>query len=156
MSEKLDKFDIQILDSLQQDSSLSMDELAQRARLSRNACWRRMKRLEEDGYIRGRVVLLDPEKLGCGLSAFVMIRASSHDPGWMRRFDRAVNALPQIVSAHRMAGDLDYILRVRLCDVAAYDEFYKDLIGRVPLLDISASFVMEDIKETTALPLPLP
>ncbi len=156
MPDELDTFDIRILGELQRDATLAMDALAERVHLSRNACWRRIKRLEAEGVIRGRVVLLDPARLGCGLTAIVLIRASAHDPDWMARFDRAVRLMPEIVGAHRMTGELDYLLKVRVADVAAYDAFYKDLIRRVPVLDISASFVMEDIKETTALPLPDP
>jgi Lrp/AsnC family transcriptional regulator len=130
-----------------------MDELSERVALSRNACWRRIRVLEEAGVIRGRVALLDPAAVGLGLSVIVMIRTNRHDADWMAQFDRAVRALPEIVGAHRMTGDLDYILRVRVADVPAYDAFYKRLIARVPLSDVSASFVMEDIKDTTALPL---
>lgn len=110
--------------------------------------------METAGVIRGRVALVDPAAVGCGLTVFVMVRTNQHEPGWMGRFDRAVRALPQVVGAYRVTGDLDYILRVRIADVADYDRFYKDLTARVPLSDVSASFVMEEIKETTAVPLP--
>lgn len=153
MSADLDDIDRRILSALQRDATLSMDALAEAAGLSRNACWRRMRRMEEAGVIRGRVVLLDPAQVGCPLQAFVMVRTKSHDAAWMESFNRAIAILPEIVGAHRMSGDLDYVLRVRVADVPAYDAFYKKLIARVPLSDISASFVMEDIKDTTALPL---
>lgn len=153
MSADLDAIDLRILDTLQKDASFSMDQVADAVHLSRNACWRRIKRLEAEGVIRGRVALLDPVALGCPLTAVVLIRASAHEPEWLVKFERAVAALPQIVAAHRMAGDVDYILKVRVADMPAYDRLYKDLTARVPLLDISASFVMEDIKDTTALPL---
>lgn len=149
----LDSIDLKILAALQKDATLSMDALAESAGLSRNACWRRMRQMEEGGVIRGRVVLLDPVALGCALQAFVMVRTNQHDAGWMQKFDRAIRILPEIVGAHRMSGDLDYVLRVRVADVPAYDRFYKKLISMVPLSDISASFVMEDIKDTTELPL---
>ena len=153
MTMNLDDIDRKILSALQRDATLSMDALAERAGLSRNACWRRMRQMEEAGVIRGRVVLLDPALVGCALQVFVMVRTNSHDAAWMEKFDRAVRILPEIVGAHRMAGDLDYVLRVRVADVPAYDALYKKLIALVPLSDISASFVMEDIKDTTELPL---
>jgi len=150
----IDNFDIRILEILQTDASTSMDDLADHVNLSRNACWRRVKRLEQDGVIRVRVALLDPDALDCALTAIVMLKASAHAADWIARFNRAVAALPQIVSAHRMAGDIDYVLKIRVADMSEYDTFYKELTARVPLSDISASFVMEDIKDTTALPLP--
>ena len=153
MTMNLDDIDRKILSALQRDATLSMDALAERAGLSRNACWRRMRQMEEAGVIRGRVVLLDPALVGCALQVFVMVRTNSHDAAWMEKFDRAVRILPEIVGAHRMTGDLDYVLRVRVADVPAYDALYKKLIALVPLSDISASFVMEDIKDTTELPL---
>ena len=149
----LDEIDLRILGALQKDATHSMDALAEAAGLSRNACWRRMRQLEEAGVIRGRVALLDAGKVGCPLQAFVLVRTNAHDAGWMTRFNRAISTLPEITGAHRMSGDLDYVLRVRVADVPAYDAFYKKLIAMVPLSDISASFVMEDIKDTTALPL---
>ncbi|MEZ5809855.1 MAG: Lrp/AsnC family transcriptional regulator [Rhizobiaceae bacterium] len=152
MSWDIDQIDRRILAELQLDASLSVEQLASRINLSRNACWRRMKRLDEDGYIRRRVALLDAEKLGLGLSVFVFVRTASHDPGWLKRFRDAVAAFPEITGVHRMSGDLDYVLRVRVTDVKAYDRFYQRLIARVPLSDVSASFVMEDIKDTTAVP----
>jgi len=151
---KLDTSDCRILRELQRDATLSMDDLAERVHLSRNACWRRIKQMEAAGLIRARVTLLDPVLLGCPLSVIVLVKTSNHDADWMAKFDAAVRAMPEIVGAHRMSGDLDYVLRVRVADVPAYDLFYKALIARVPLSDISAGFVMEDLKETTALPLP--
>lgn len=156
MTQNIDTLDCRILAQLQRDATLAMDDLAERVHLSRNACWRRIKQMEASGVIRGRVALLDAGKLGCGLSVIVLIRTSDHSADWMTRFDKAVREMPQIVGAHRMTGDLDYVLRVRVGDVAAYDAFYKDLIARVPVSDISASFVMEDIKDTTVVPLPDP
>ncbi|MBS0124755.1 Lrp/AsnC family transcriptional regulator [Thetidibacter halocola] len=152
MDRKIDDFDRAILRLLQRDASLTADDIAERVALSRNACWRRIRMMEEAGVIRGRVVLADPDSLGCPLDVVVMLRAASHDPGWMDRFQGAVRAMPEVTGAYRMTGELDYMLRVRVADVPAYDAFYKRLIARVPLTDISASFVMEEIKETTALP----
>lgn len=149
----LDDIDKRILRQLQQDAALSMDALAEAVHLSRNACWRRMRLMEEVGIIRGRVVLVDADAVGCGLQVLVMLRTSNHDPSWMARFDAAVKHLPEIVGAFRMTGDLDYVLRVRVADMAGYDRFYKELIARVPVSDISASFVMETLKDTTEVPL---
>ncbi len=150
--ENIDDMDRRILTVLQRDCAISMDDLAEKVHLSRNACWRRVKRLESDGIIRSRVALLDPRKLGLDLTAFVMIRTNRHDPDWLARFNRAVRDLPEITGAHRMSGDLDYVLRVSLSSIQDYDAFYQRLIAKVPVSDISASFVMEDIKHTTELP----
>jgi len=152
MSTKLDQTDRRILRLLQRDASLSVDRIAEEATLSRNACWRRVKRMEETGVIRARVALVEPAALGLGLMVMVLIRTNAHEPDWLNRFDKAVRELPEIVGAYRMTGDLDYVLRVRVADVAGYDRFYRALIARVPVADISASFVMEEIKETTELP----
>jgi Lrp/AsnC family transcriptional regulator len=150
---KLDTIDHRILTILQQDATLSVDAISDAVSLSRNACWRRIKAMEGSGIIRARVALLDPIKIGCPLSALVLIRTDHHSDTWRRDFASAVAALPEITSAQRMTGDLDYVLMVRLADVAAYDVFYKRLTSRISVSDISASFVMENIKDTTALPL---
>lgn len=152
MAHDLDEMDRRILAELQRDGSLSVEQLSERVRLSRNACWRRVKRLEEERILTGRVALVDADKLGLGLSVFVIVRTSQHDPGWLRRFREAVTAFPEITGVYRMSGDLDYILRARVADVKAYDRLYQRLIARVPLSDVSASFVMEEIKETTVVP----
>jgi len=153
MKNILDKTDRKILTLLQSDASISMDSLADSVSLSRNACWRRVKQMEENGVIKSRVTLIDPDAIGLGLSVFVMIKISDHATEWLKKFEQAVRSLPEILGAHRMSGDLDYVLRVRVADVKGYDLFYKRLISQVPVSDISASFVMEDIKETTELPL---
>lgn len=152
MSSKLDEMDRRILAELQRDGSLSIEELSERVHLSRNACWRRVKRLEEERVITGRVALVDADRLGLGLSVFVIVRTSSHDPDWLKRFREAVTGFPEITGVYRMSGDLDYILRARVADVKAYDRLYQRLIARVPLTDVSAFFVMEEIKETTVVP----
>jgi Lrp/AsnC family transcriptional regulator len=153
MLDKLDTIDHRILTILQQDATLSVDAISDAVSLSRNACWRRIKAMEGSGIIRARVALLDPIKIGCPLSALVLIRTDHHSDTWRRDFASAVAALPEITSAQRMTGDLDYVLMVRLADVVAYDVFYKRLTSRISVSDISASFVMENIKDTTALPL---
>lgn len=152
MTLELDAIDRRILAELQRDASLSAEQLSQRVGLSRNACWRRVRMLEESGVIAGRVALLDPEKLGYGLSVFMLIRTSSHEPDWLETFRAAVTSLPEITGIYRMSGDLDYVLRARVADMKAYDRLYQRLIAKVPLSDCSASFVMEEIRETTALP----
>ncbi|MBB2973586.1 Lrp/AsnC family transcriptional regulator [Mesorhizobium sp. RMAD-H1] len=153
MSMELDELDRRILAELQRDGTLSVDALSERVHLSRNACWRRMKRLEEEGVITGRVALIDADRVGLGLSVFILVRTSNHDPDWLKRFREAVSSLPEVVGVYRMTGDLDYVLRARVADVKAYDRLYQRLIARIPLSDVSASFVMEEIKETTIVPL---
>ena len=152
MGLRIDKTDRHILRILQRDASISVDALAERISLSRNACWRRVKQMEERGVIKGRVTLIDPAAVDLDLSVFVLVRTSEHDPKWLEKFDRTVRDLPEIVGAHRMSGELDYVLRVRVASVKDYDRFYQKLISRIPISDISASFVMDDIKDTTELP----
>jgi len=153
MAEKIDEIDRRILVLLQADASLSVDTLAERVHLSRNACWRRVKRLEASGVVQKRVAIIDPATVGLSLQVVVLIRTNDHSAGWLKRFRAAVRQMPEIISAQRMTGDLDYVLRVRLADVPAYDHFYQRLIEKVQIADVSASFVMEDVKETTALPI---
>lgn len=155
MSGEIDTIDRRILSELQRDGTLSVDHLSERVGLSRNACWRRVKILEENGVITGRVALVDAEKLGLGLSVFIIVRTSSHDPEWLAKFRGAVTTFPEITGVYRMSGDLDYVLRARVADVKAYDRLYQRLIAKVPLSDVSASFVMEEIKETTVVPVEL-
>jgi Lrp/AsnC family transcriptional regulator len=149
----IDKIDRAILNTLQKDASLSVDDVSAAVNLSRNACWRRIKALEERGVIKGRVALIDPASVGVPLTVMVLIRTNKHDEMWMKDFQSALQAFPEVVGAYRMTGDLDYVLRVRVADVPAYDAFYKRLTSRISVSDISASFVMEEIKETTAVPL---
>ncbi|MDN2579582.1 Lrp/AsnC family transcriptional regulator [Aquibium sp. ELW1220] len=152
MAQDIDTIDRRILAELQVDASLSVEQLAERVHLSRNACWRRVKLLEERGVIRARVALVDPEKLGFGLSVFILVRTSRHEPDWLKQFRDAVVSLPEITGVYRMSGDLDYVLRARVADMKAYDRLYQRLIAKVPLSDVSASFVMEEIRDTTELP----
>jgi Lrp/AsnC family transcriptional regulator len=152
MAAELDEIDRRILAELQRDGTLSVDQLSERVSLSRNACWRRVKNLEENRVITGRVALVDAEKLGLGLSVFIIIRTSNHDPEWLAKFRAAVTSFPEITGVYRMSGDLDYVLRARVADVKAYDRLYQRLIAKAPLSDVSASFVMEEIKETTVVP----
>lgn len=153
MTDSIDILDRAILRCLQSDASLSVDDVSQTVNLSRNACWRRIKQMEEAGIIKGRVALVDPSSVGVPLTAMVQIRTRDHDAKWLKDFQSTIQSFPEIVGAYRMTGDLDYVLRVRLADVPAYDAFYKRLTSRISVSDISASFVMEEIKETTAVPL---
>ncbi len=149
---QFDPIDRRILAQLQQDSDISLDVLGEAVGLSRNACWRRVKHLESTGVIRKRVALLDPDKLDLKLSVFIQIRTQHHDAEWLQKFARATEATPEVMGAYRMSGDLDYLLHARVADMAEYDALYKRLTSRIELSDVSASFVMEEIKATTALP----
>ena len=153
MSEPLDDKNRSILDFLQSDASISVEQLAEKVALSRNACWRRIKALEDAGLILRRVALLDPNKVGLPLVAVVQVRTNRHEAGWLDQFRTAIMDMPEVVAAWRMSGDLDYVLRVRVESVAGYDDFYQRLIKRVPMSDVSASFVLEEMKDTTAVPL---
>ncbi|MEO8927142.1 MAG: Lrp/AsnC family transcriptional regulator [Caulobacteraceae bacterium] len=151
----LDAIDLRILGVLQEDASLSMGEVGQRVHLSQNACWRRIKRLEEDGLILRRVALLDADRLGAGVTVFVTIRAAEHSDAWLAEFTAVVRRIPQIVEFYRMSGDIDYLLKIKVADIAAYDGVYKRLIRGVRLSDVSSTFAMEELKHTTAIPLPV-
>lgn len=153
MTQNIDNIDRDLINLLQKDASLSVDALAERVTLSRNACWRRVKRLETEGIVQKRVALIDPAAVGLGLQVYVLIKTNDHSAQWLTSFRKAVASLPEIMAAQRMTGDLDYVLRVRVADVAAYDRFYQRLIDKVQIADVSASFVMEDIKDTTILPI---
>ena len=153
MDHIIDVTDRKIPTILQRDATSSVDAISEAVALSRNACWRRIKQMEAAGVITRRVALVDPVAVGCPLTAMVLIRTNAHDAGWMGKFQTALAAMPEVVGAYRMTGDLDYVLRVRVADVPAYDAFYKRLTSRISVSDISASFVMEEIKDTTAVPL---
>jgi Lrp/AsnC family transcriptional regulator len=150
----MDSFDRKILDLLQRDAGLSVADIAAHAGLSPTPCWRRIRNLEKSGVIKHRVALLDRDKLGLGVTVYVAVRTREHSAKWLETFAAAVKALPEVLELHRMSGDIDYLLKVVVADIAAYDAFYKRLIDRVPLSDVSSSFAMEEIKSTTALPLP--
>ena len=149
----MDSRDRQILRELQSDATQSLEDIAAKANLSRNACWRRVKALEASGIIRNRVALLDPARLNLALMAFIAIRTSQHDQAWLDRFSAAVRDMPEIVGVYRTTGETDYMLQAVVPDIAGYDRLYKRLIAKVPLTDVSSFFVMEKVKETTALPL---
>lgn len=149
----IDELDRRILSQLQRDSTIALEDLGDRIGLSRNACWRRIKALEDAGYVKNRVALLNPEKLGLSLTVFILVKTNAHDANWLKKFSAATRAMPEILGAYRMTGDLDYLVRARVRDVADYDRLYRRLIERVEMSDVSASFVMEELKETTELPL---
>lgn len=151
--EALDLTDRRLLMQLQQDADQSLETLGAAVGLSRNACWRRIRALEAAGIIKGRVALLDATKLNLGLTVFIQVRTNAHAPDWLEAFSNATKAMPEITGVYRMSGDLDYLIRARVADMAGYDRLYQRLIRKVPLSDVSASFVMEEIKETTQLPL---
>ncbi len=153
----MDNFDRHILALLQHDASIPLKDLAEAVNLSTTPCWKRVKRLQEEGYIRARVALLDQERLGLGLSVFVQIKTQHHDSAWLERFATCVRQFDEVVEFYRMSGEWDYLLRVVVKDIGAYDQFYKRLIGSTEgLVDISSNFAMEQIKYTTELPLPHP
>jgi Lrp/AsnC family transcriptional regulator len=149
----MDTKDRRLLDLLQKDAALTVGELADKVNLSTTACWKRIQKLEAAGIIRKRVALLDAKKLNVGVTVFVAIRTNQHNAAWLARFHAAVSAIPEVVELYRMSGDVDYLLRVAVPDIAGYDGVYKRLIRDVELFDVSSSFAMEQIKYTTALPL---
>ena len=152
---KLDPMDWAILRVLQDDATLSVGAVGEKVGLSHNPCWRRIRRLEDDGVIARRVALLDPAKVGLATTVFVAIRITRHDAAWLETFASAVDAMDEVIECHRMAGDIDYMLKIRVRDIADYDRIYQRLISRVPgLSDVTASFSMEEMKFTTALPRP--
>lgn len=148
----IDQIDRRILALLQRDVTISMEQLAQEVHLSKNACWRRVRALDERGVIAQKVAILDAKALDLGQCVFVAVRVKEHSIDWLRKFNAAVASFEEITGAYRTSGEVDYILKVQVRDVEGYDAFYKDLIKQVPGMDISATFVMEEIKTTTALP----
>ncbi|HKT73464.1 MAG TPA: Lrp/AsnC family transcriptional regulator [Steroidobacteraceae bacterium] len=149
----MDKLDRRILDLLQADARLTAAEIADRVGLSKAPCWRRIKRLEEAGVIKGIVALLEARRLNLGTTVFVTLKTANHSEAWFDRFVSAVRDIPEVTEIHRMSGDVDYLMRIVVPDIDAYDIVYKRLIGAVEFLDVSASFALETIKHTTALPL---
>jgi Lrp/AsnC family transcriptional regulator len=152
----MDVTDYKILSILQDDASLSVAEIATRVNLSQTPAWRRIQRLEEQGVIERRVAILNPESIGLGLAVFVEIETGDHSAEWITRFAGAVADMPEVMEVYRMAGDVDYLLRIAVKDMAAYDAFYRRLIELVPLKNVTSRFAMERVKSTTAYPLPSP
>ena len=148
----LDAIDRRILRELQKDATIAIAELAQIVGLSQTPCWKRIKRLTDAGIITSRVALLDRSKLDLGLAVFVSVRTNRHDQEWLDAFAGAAAGMPEVVEFYRLSGDTDYLMKVLVRDIAAYDAFYKRLIAAVPLSDVSSAFAMEQIKSTTAVP----
>ena len=148
----MDEIDRQLLEILQDDATLSIAQMAERVGLSPTPCWKRIQKLEAAGVITRRVALVDPERVGVGLSVLVSIEAGEHTPEWLERFSAGIAVLPEVMDVYRMAGDIDYVLRVAVADMAEYDTFYKRLIAVAPMKNVTSRFAMERIKHTTAYP----
>ncbi|PCH45794.1 MAG: ArsR family transcriptional regulator [Hyphomicrobiales bacterium] len=149
----MDKIDKRILTLLQQDATTPVAEIGKKVGLSTTPCWRRIQKLEEDGVIKRRVALLDPASVNTRVTVFVSIRTNSHNAEWLKRFSEVVGGFQEVVEIYRMSGDVDYLMRVVVPDIAAYDEFYQRLIAKIDITDVSSSFAMEQMKYTTQLPL---
>lgn len=149
----MDSIDLKILTLLQADASLSVAEVAAQVNLSPTPCWRRIQKMEESGVIRGRVALVDPLKVGLGLTVFVEIETGDHSGDWLARFAKAVFDMPEVMEVYRMAGDVDYLLKVVVADMTEFDTFYRRLISDVPMKNVTSRFTMEHVKSTTALPI---
>ena len=150
----MDNTDIKILAILQEDASVSVAEIASRVNLSQTPCWRRIQRMEEQGVIQRRVAILDPKAIGLDLTVFVEIETGDHSAEWLSDFAAAISEMPEVMEVYRMAGDVDYLLRIAVGHMGAYDSFYRKLIERVPLKNVTSRFAMERVKTTTAYPLP--
>ena len=150
---KMDAIDRKILAVLQKDASLSVAEIGNRVGLSSTPCWKRIQRLEADGVIQRRVAIVDQDRLGLGVTVFVSVETGDHSEEWLKRFADVVSGLPEVMEFYRMAGDVDYMLRVVVPDIPGYDAFYKRLIATVPLKNVTSRFAMEKIKSTTELPI---
>lgn len=149
----MDSTDMKILNLLQTDASLTVKQIAEQISLSVTPCWKRIQKLEQQGYIRARVVLLDPKMVNANVTVFVAIKTDQHTGQWIERFNKEVNKLPEVMEIYRMSGEVDYLLRVVVSSIEAYDQFYKKLIGQIELSNVTSSFAMEQIKYTTALPI---
>jgi Lrp/AsnC family transcriptional regulator len=149
----MDRLDRKILRLLQENTTLAVADVAKKVGLSTTPCWRRIQKLEEEGVIRRRVAILDPVKVNARVTVFVAIRTNMHSLEWLKRFSEVIQDFPEVVEFYRMSGDVDYLLRVVVPDIAAYDTFYKKLISRIEIRDVSSTFAMEQIKYTTELPL---
>lgn len=152
MAARLDEMDRKILAELQDDAAQSLDEIARKVGSSKTPVWNRIKRMKDDGVITRQTVLLDAEALGLEACFFVLIRTSEHEADWQAKFLRAIQERPEVLEAHRLAGDIDYILKVRVRNARAYDIFYQALISEVRIFNVTALLSMEEIKSTTVLP----
>ena len=149
----MDETDLKILRVLQEDSSLSTSDVARRVGLSASPCWKRIAKMRQDGIIHRQTAMLDADRMGFGLTVFVEIRTGEHSGDWLRRFAEHVSALPEVLEFHRMAGEVDYLLKVVVADMKSFDEFYKRLVEPMPLAGVTSRFSMEPIKQTTELPI---
>lgn len=150
----MDRIDRKILALLQADADIALAELSDKVGLSQTPCWKRIQKLQQSGVIQKRVALVSPEKVGLGLTVFVQIETADHSGPWLDSFAEGVTAMPEVMELYRMAGDVDYMMRVVVADMAAYDAFYKRLINRFPLKNVTSRFAMERVKFTTALAIP--
>ncbi len=150
---KFDRYDHRILHQLQKNTDMPVADLAEQIGLSTNACWRRIKKLQDEGIIRGNVALLDEHKLGLNVTVFVSVKTSEHTDTWLEKFAKGIKMIPEVVEFYRMSGETDYLLKIVVQDIADYDRVYKKLISVAPMHDVSSSFAMERIKSSTALPL---
>ncbi|MFT5503946.1 MAG: Lrp/AsnC family transcriptional regulator [Gammaproteobacteria bacterium] len=150
---KLDRIDKHLLSEMQRDSGQSLVTLADKVGLSKNPCWRRIQRLQESGVIRSKVALLNPASLNLGITVFMSIRTNQHNIEWLKKFTTAINDIPEIIEIYRMSGEVDYLLKIMTADIETFDAVYKDLISRVDLFEVSSHFAMEELKNTTQLPL---
>jgi Lrp/AsnC family transcriptional regulator len=149
----MDEIDRLLLEILQQDATLSLAQMAERVGLSPTPCWKRIQKLEARGVIMRRVAIVDPVRVGVGLSVLVNVEAGEHSPEWLQRFSAGVGAMPEVMEVYRTAGEVDYVLRVSVADMAEYDTFYKRLIAIAPMKNVTSRFAMERIKHSTAYPL---
>ena len=149
----MDEIDRLLLEILQQDATLSLAQMAERVGLSPTPCWKRIQKLEARGVIMRRVAIVDPVRVGVGLSVLVNVEAGEHSPEWLQRFSAGVGAMPEVMEVYRTAGEVDYVLRVAVADMAEYDTFYKRLITIAPMKNVTSRFAMERIKHSTAYPL---
>ena len=149
----MDRTDKMILTLLQEDSTMPVADITKRVDLSPTPCWRRIQKMEEDRIIQRRVAVLNPEKVNVGVTVFVSITTDKHNHEWLKRFSEVIVKFPEVVSFYRMSGQVDYLLKVVVPDIAAYDTFYKKLVSEIDIEDVSSAFAMERIKETTQLPL---
>ena len=150
----MDNIDRKILSLLQNDASLSINEIAGQVNLSSTPCWKRIRRLEDEGVIKKKVALLDYDKIGGGIMVFVSIKTNEHTQEWFNQFVATIDEMPEVLGFYRLAGDVDYMMKVMVPDITSYNDFYIRLIDRLPLSNVTAGFVMEQIKDTTELPLP--
>jgi Lrp/AsnC family transcriptional regulator len=153
MEAEMDEIDRLLLEILQQDATLSLAQMAERVGLSPTPCWKRIQKLEARGVILRRVAIVDPVRVGVGLSVLVSVEAGEHSPAWLQRFSEGLGAMPEVMEVYRTAGEVDYVLRVAVADMAEYDTFYKRLIAIAPMKNITSRFAMERIKHSTAYPL---